>query len=65
MTKQTGLEKKTSSPSRVPGDLPLCDLRAFLVPVTLFLLLINPSPSRCGFDAVDGGAVLILSPKKF
>lgn len=29
-----------------------------------FSLLINPSPSRCSFDAADGRAVLILSPKK-
>ena len=41
---------------------PLCDLGAFLV-LSHFSLLINPSPSRCGFDAADAGAVLILSPK--
>ncbi|KAI3363687.1 hypothetical protein L3Q82_001311 [Scortum barcoo] len=32
---------------------PLCDLGAFLV-LSHFSLLINPSPSRCGFDAADG-----------
>lgn len=42
---------------------PLCDLGAFFV-LSHFSLLINPSPSRCGFDAADGRAVLILSPKK-
>lgn len=42
---------------------PLCDLGAFLV-LSHFSLLINPSLTRCGFDASDGGAVLILSPKK-
>lgn len=42
---------------------PLCDLGALFV-LSHFSLLINPSPSRCGFDAADGRAVLILSPKK-